>query len=128
MTGGALLPRPFLPERCYVKLHTCKVRLAGQVQDQVEKTAVTAAEMHVLRVIHGEDAITDIVETGDVDRSEAMERDRLEFIYSEDLIRRVFGATVARIGDGGAPARVEPPRPARPKAPLTAVSVLEGIA
>lgn len=111
-----------------MKLFNCKVRIQGSVQDEVIKTGVTQAEIIVLRAIHGNDAVLDTVpeglatvkvdptdpESADRPRTEAEERDRLELLYGEAIVGKIFGAPIARIGDD-APAPVSPlARPASP--------------
>lgn len=82
-----------------MKLFSAKVRIMGHVQDEVFKTNVTQAEIVVLKSIHGEDAIGDVKATDETERDEVEERERLEMIYGEAVIGRLFGAPVARIGD-----------------------------
>jgi len=65
-----------------VKLYSIKLRLAGSVANEVRKSDVTAAEIEVLRAIHGADAVSDIVETGEVKRDSAAERQRLYARYA----------------------------------------------
>lgn len=63
-------------------LYDCKVRLAGNVNNEVFKSEVTAAEVMLLRVVHGDDAILNIVQTGKANRSHADERARLMRLYA----------------------------------------------
>lgn len=57
--------------------------------DPGSPTAVTTAEIAVLRAIHGEDAVHDIEPVGDIDRSNREELNRLRSIYGK-----------ARVDDG----------------------------
>lgn len=82
-----------------MKLYDCKVRVMGDVRDEVRKYAVTQAEITVLRRIHGEDAVSEITAAGNTDRSEHDERDRLNGSYGAKTIDRIFGVPVARISD-----------------------------
>lgn len=86
-----------------MKLFNCKVRIMAQVQDEVIKTDVTQAEIVVLKAIHGADGVLDVMGSGEADRDEATERDRLEMIYGEGIVGKIFGAPVARIGDDSPP-------------------------
>lgn len=61
------------------KLYNCRVRLLGNPLNEVPKTEITAAEIEVLRALHGNDAVVGITEVGEVKRTSAQER---ELIYS----------------------------------------------
>lgn len=87
-----------------MQTYDCKVRLGDSVSNEVRKTDVTAAEVMVLRAIHGEGAVSDIVKKKMDKRSHAEERKRLYAIYAnpEDnnaetvakkvaMIRNLFG-------------------------------------
>lgn len=95
-----------------MKLYECKVRLGGSVADEVRKPTVTAAEINLLQEIHGEDAVVEVRETSHTatndipghprfgkPRTEDDERDRLEAIYGEKLVGKVFGARTRRMTD-----------------------------
>lgn len=108
-----------------MKLFSAKVRIMGQVQDEVSKTNVTQAEIVVLKSIHGDDAVSEIKLTDEVERDEAKERERLEMIYGDAVIGKLFGAPVARIGDD-APVAARPlpdARPAAGRAPAKAPAI-----
>jgi hypothetical protein len=57
--------------------------LGGDNRNQVPKYDVTPAEVAVLRVIHGEDAVIDIEPLGEIKRTNREERQRLAQIYSQ---------------------------------------------
>lgn len=81
-----------------MKLYSCKVRLHGEVKDEVLKSDVTAAEIRVLRHVHGgDDAVVDIAENGACDRNEVQERDRLAKRYGEKTVAELFGAPTVEI-------------------------------
>jgi hypothetical protein len=82
-----------------MKLYSCKVRLHGDVRDEVRKDNVTQAEITVLRRIHGDDAVLEIRSAGATDRNEAAERDRLNAAYGEGTVNKIFGMPVVRITD-----------------------------
>lgn len=70
-----------------MKTYNCKVRLNGSLLNVVDKRGVTAAEIVLLRHIHGQsesanDPVTDIVAASDIKRSERDERARLGSMYS----------------------------------------------
>lgn len=73
------------------KLYSCKLRLGGNVQNEIRKIGVTAPEIEVYRILHGSDAVLDIVETGSVKRTDREERDRIE---------SVFASPATAMGDG----------------------------
>jgi hypothetical protein len=68
-----------------MKLYSCKVRLSGSLYNEVRKTDVTAAEIHVLRVLHGSDAVVEVFETGKNKMAQTGERDRIVFNYGPGL-------------------------------------------
>jgi hypothetical protein len=75
-----------------VKLYDCKVRLGGNVVNEVRKDKVTAAEVILMRAIHGDDAVIEIVEVGEDKRSDAEERERLAAaLYDGEMLGKVFG-------------------------------------
>lgn len=72
--------------------------------NEVAKVGMTAAEIEVLRAIHGPDAVVDIAKTGDAKRTHAEERARLYQVYANpdantteslkkkmDMMRGLFG-------------------------------------
>lgn len=65
-----------------MQLANIMVAIAGDAGNTVSKYDVTASEIAILRVIHGEDAVTDIEIVGsDKMRSNRVERERLAQIY-----------------------------------------------
>lgn len=65
-----------------MQLANIMVAIAGDTGNTVSKYEVTASEIAILRVIHGEDAVTDIEIVGsDKMRSNRVERERLAQIY-----------------------------------------------
>lgn len=89
----------------------CKVRLSGNLYNEVPKSEVTIPEINILRVIHGGDAIVDIKEIKPVDRTDAEERDRLAQIYGAAIKNRqeIVGGLPALIGFAGTPLPTETP-------------------
>jgi hypothetical protein len=68
-----------------MKLYDCKVRLQGSLYNEVPKPGVTAAEIYLLRHIHGNDAVADITEAGKNTATQSQERERLIEVYGEGL-------------------------------------------
>lgn len=89
-------------------IYSCKVNLNSKSETQVAMVDVTAAEILILRAIHndpakddtgGMDPVVDIKKTGEVDRTDDEEKDRLTGAgsdslgvskYKMDFFRRVF--------------------------------------
>jgi len=65
-----------------MKLYSIKLRLGGSVANELRKVNVTAAEIEVLKSLHGSDSVTDVVELEDVKRSHREERARIYGIYA----------------------------------------------
>lgn len=89
-----------------MKLYNCKIRLHGNPLDETRKRGVTAGEIRLLKQIHGDDAVLEVTPTGEVaandagePRSEAEERARLERIYGEKPVSKMFGVKQASIND-----------------------------
>lgn len=59
----------------------CNVALGGDLNNTVPKAEVTIAELALLRVIHGEDAVRDVEVTGETAVSSAEELARLRETY-----------------------------------------------
>ena len=68
-----------------MKLYSATVHLSGSIFNQVRKTDLTPAEIIILKRMHGGDAIKEIAATGDADRSDEAERERLHDTYGAAL-------------------------------------------
>lgn len=84
----------------------CTVRLAGQMTFEVQKVGVTPAEIMVLRALHGQDSVINIVSTGiKKGTAPATERARLLGLYTANgakeeyvkLINDMFPGAYPRI-------------------------------
>lgn len=64
-----------------MRLYDCKVLLGGSRDNEVRKTDVTAAEIMILRVLHGPDSVTEIEPKGMDKRPHGEERKRLFSVY-----------------------------------------------
>ncbi|WP_137389149.1 hypothetical protein [Rhodoligotrophos defluvii] len=86
-----------------MQTYSCKVRLHNDLYNEVRKYSISAAEVMVLKYIHGgEDSVVDIVPDGKIDRTDREERDHLRQTYSFapegsltgdriDIVSRLFG-------------------------------------
>ncbi len=129
-----------------MQLYDCKVRLKGSLYNEVHKRGVSAAEIMVLRVIHGGavddmDAVVDVKPSMDADGKRLPvsevddhdERERLQELYGEALhsiehisnINGLFGPASAlpQVLDGVEPNTVKtrkPPKRTRVPKPTAA--------
>lgn len=80
-----------------MEICTCLVNqtdVAGVVLNQVRKEAATAAEVVLLRDIHGFHKVVDIVKVAEMpEHSDREERGRLAALYGPEKVSRVFGAS-----------------------------------
>ena len=65
-----------------MNLYSCKVRLGGEIHNEVFIKDATPADIQILRRIHGMDAVLDIKHTGQEERDYDQELDRLMRSYS----------------------------------------------
>ncbi len=72
-------------------IYSAFVRPGGSMLNEVPKVGLSAAEIVVLRGIHGNDAVIKIQWTGSDRRKHAAERDRLIGIYGEKAFEAMFG-------------------------------------
>lgn len=87
-----------------MRVYNCKVRLAGNIQNEVPRVGVTAAEIMVLRQIHGGDAVIDIKPVReDQSLAHAAVRDYLEATYEtarvqgKSVVEHLFGPAHNRL-------------------------------
>lgn len=74
-----------------MQLYSCKLRLANNVNNEVGKSNVTAAEVMCLRHLHGEGAVVDVKPRKMDKRTHDQERDRLVQRFGQDTITALFG-------------------------------------
>ncbi len=99
-----------------MKLYSAVINLSGNAKNQVRKNDLTATEICILTKIHegGEHSdppMVEIVETGEVDRSDAEERARLigrgendsPALYSVEYYRSVFASDFVPLPQAIAP-------------------------
>ena len=65
---------------------SCVVALGGDVRQTVPKPIVTVPEILLLQSIHGGDAITNIIITGQEKRTDESIRDELGVMYKDCLL------------------------------------------
>lgn len=102
-----------------MRLYNCTVRLGGSLYNEVPKTGVTAAEILLLRILHGNDGVAGIEEAGKNAVGQAQERDRLVETYGAGIASaRQLRETPeqAIIGVFGLGARLPDEIPGAPKA------------
>lgn len=80
------------------------VALGGDRINTVPRYDVTAGEIAVLQVIHGNDAVFDVKPKGTIDRKQRVERSRLQAIYGHardhdgnSQVERLYPGAAARV-------------------------------
>lgn len=68
-----------------MNLYDCKVRLAGNLVNEVRKTKIPAAEVICLKMVHGDDAVVEIKPNGTTRQEHEMVRQRLAEQYGKAL-------------------------------------------
>ena len=84
-----------------MEIYDCKVLLGGSRTNEVRKFGLPAAEIIMLRHIHGEDMVVEIVHAGTSDITDAQVRDMLALSYGPGdveiskagpaILKEVFG-------------------------------------
>jgi len=72
-------------------IYSAMVRPGGSLLNEIPKIGLSAAEIVVLRGIHGNDAVIKLQWSGSDRRKHAAERDRLVGLYGEKAFANVFG-------------------------------------
>ncbi|WP_176074325.1 hypothetical protein [Brucella intermedia] len=87
-----------------MQTYSARVRLSGSLFNEVPKAELTAAEITVLRRLHGPDSVVEIKPGKHVDRSDDVERDRLNHLYGRALAGvKGVGTLDAVLGVPGVP-------------------------
>lgn len=87
-----------------MQTYSARVRLSGSLFNEVPKAELTAAEITVLRRLHGPDSVIEIKPGKHVDRSDDDERDRLSHLYGRALAGlKGVGSLDAVLGVPGVP-------------------------
>ena len=74
-----------------IKTYTVLLALKGEMGNVLSKTGISPAEIRMLMSIHGETAVTEILESGEMQSDVTEERDRLGRIYKDEKVNEVFG-------------------------------------
>lgn len=85
-----------------MQLVQCKIAIGGQ-KDTVVVTdpPITYAEYLVMRMIHGDEAVTEACETGTVDVDNDEERKRLLYRFGKDVVNTIFPGAFAKLPERG---------------------------
>jgi len=87
-----------------MQLYNATVRVGGSLFNEVPKFGVTAAEIEVLRRVHGGDSVVRIVARGEDKRDDETERARLQRVYGRALLTiKGAGTLDAVLGTRGVP-------------------------
>lgn len=74
-----------------MKIYDCDVNLGGPILHLVHKDKISAAEIHVLLMLHGDDSVRNIVERADITIPTFQLYDFLSSKYGEPAIVGIFG-------------------------------------
>lgn len=80
-----------------MRLYRCTVNHAGNRDMRIHKEEVTAAEIVLLRRIHGGEAVNDVVATREAKRQQPKERERLAEIYGRRQFAAAFPGTLPHL-------------------------------
>lgn len=80
-----------------MKVYDCKVNLGGPVLHLAPKENVSAAEIVMLLMLHGDDSVRDIVEKADVKVSHSALYDYLAARYTPDAVKAQFGPNTNKL-------------------------------
>jgi len=67
--------------------YSAKIRLGGSVTNEVQKSNLSAAEITILRRLHGNDAVSQVEEGVNDNVSHEEERSRLQVTYDRALLK-----------------------------------------
>lgn len=117
-----------------MKLYSAKVRLSGSIWNEVPVANVTAAEIEILRIIHGGDeSVHSVVATGEDKSTSKDVRDLLSVKYGNSLaghkktFESIFGARTVPLPDEpyGFQAAEAPAKPRKVKEPAAVAQTEE---
>ena len=104
-----------------MEIYDCKVLVGGSRNNEVRKHSIPAAEVVMLRHIHGDDSVLDLVHVGTSDLADPEVRDLLSLTYGPGdveisragpaILREVFGppaVPLPRSVDGVEPVSATP--------------------
>lgn len=82
----------------------CTVRLAGNLQNTVDKRDITIAELALIKAIHGDGSVVNVQPAGEINRTDSAERQRLVSLYAKResssgraVIEKLFPGEFARL-------------------------------
>lgn len=76
-----------------MQMLSCHVCVGGDDDNIVVKDhdgAVTFPELLILKALHGDESVRNIVDKGDVERESDEERQRLVGLYGAEIVKQVF--------------------------------------
>jgi hypothetical protein len=92
-----------------MNLYDVIVRVGGSLSNEVERLAITAPEVAMLRALHGEDSVRQIKHVGVSDEPDATIRDRMADFFGTgrvetsrsgpELVKEHFGPKTMRLPD-----------------------------
>lgn len=80
-----------------MQLYRCTVNHAGNRDMRIHKEGMTAADIVILRRIHGAEAVNDVVATKETRRAAVKERDRLVETYGRRKFAESFPGPLPRL-------------------------------
>ncbi len=82
-----------------MKAYKARIDLGNPVNMQQQARHITASEIHLLRVIHGETAVVNVRNDGEVDRTREEEFERLRGFYKMEHLAKAFPAGTSSMLD-----------------------------
>lgn len=80
-----------------MKIYDCDVNLGGPILHLVHKDKISAAEIHLLLTMHGDDAVRNIEEKADIEIPAFQLYDFLSSKYGDDVILKTFGPKTRKL-------------------------------
>lgn len=77
-----------------MKLYSCEVRHSGNREHTIPKFNVTPKELVLLKRMHGDDSVVNVVETGETDMTEEIELFRLCRAYKRGRVEKHLTVSV----------------------------------
>lgn len=83
-----------------MKIFSGKMRLSGDANYEIPLVSIPAAEVHILRRLHGDDSVVILREDGADSRSDRHWRAYLQRKFSPAAVEKFFGASHVPLPDG----------------------------
>jgi hypothetical protein len=77
-----------------MKLYSCLVRHSGNPDHSIPKQNVTAKEILLLKHMHGDDAVLNVAETGETERTDEHELFRLARTYKQKRVEKLLNVSL----------------------------------